>query len=76
MPMYEYACKSCGQPFEKLVRSMNSTEAIACPTCGSAQTERTLSVFAVAGDGGGKSQSLPTGGGCGRCQEPGGCGMN
>jgi putative FmdB family regulatory protein len=74
--MYEYACQSCGQQFEKLVRSMNSTDPVACPKCASTQTQRTLSVFAVSGEGGAsKSTPLPTGG-CGRCGGPGPCGMN
>ena len=75
MPMYEYACKSCGQPFEKLVRSMSATDDVPCPKCDSKRTERTLSVFAVAGEGA-KSPSQPAAGGCGRCQLPGGCGMS
>lgn len=72
MPIYEYACKACSAKFEKLVRSMTHEEPAECPSCGSKQTARELSVFAVAGDGGSKSSAAP---GCERCGGPGPCGM-
>jgi putative FmdB family regulatory protein len=73
MPIYEYTCKSCKNHFEKLMKSMGSTPGVKCPECGSAQTARNLSVFAVA------SESKPAAsepGMCGRCGGPGPCGMN
>jgi len=78
MPMYEYACRKCGHSFEKLVKSMSSTDPIVCPECKSKQTDRKLSVFAVSGEGSSKSSSAPAmpSGGCGRCGGPGPCGMN
>ena len=78
MPIYEYTCKSCEKPFEKLVRSANEADAgVACPACGSKRTERAMSVFAVSSvEGGGRKSSLPAGGpGCGRCGGPGPCAM-
>ena len=75
MPIYEYQCKPCGTKVEKLVRSMSSTEPVACPKCGSEETARALSVFAaVSSDGGSKSASdaPPM---CGRCGGPGPCAM-
>jgi putative FmdB family regulatory protein len=70
MPIYEYVCKKCEKPFEKLVRSMSGgqeEEAVECPHCGSKKTERAMSVFAVkgepAGSGGGH------GGGCACCSQ-------
>jgi putative FmdB family regulatory protein len=54
MPIYEYVCPSCGQPFEKLVRGgRKAREAtVNCPTCGeeSHRKEVTL-VGALAGSG-------------------------
>jgi putative FmdB family regulatory protein len=45
--MYEYECKDCGFHFD-LLRSMNQANTgIVCPSCGSEQTERMLSVFAA-----------------------------
>ena len=76
MPIYEYQCKPCGAKFEKLVRSMSSTEAVKCPECGSEQTARALSVVAaVSSDGGGGKSAAADGPMCGRCGGPGPCGM-
>ena len=47
MPIYEYACKKCHAKFEHLARSMNGPQKVACPQCGSSQTVRALSLFAV-----------------------------
>ena len=33
MPIYEYACNSCNEKFEQLVRSMSSDTKIKCPRC-------------------------------------------
>jgi len=71
VPIYEYACKACDAKFEKLVKSMSGDDTIACPECGSRNTVRTLSVFAVARESG-KSSSPPPGI-CGRCGGPGPC---
>jgi putative FmdB family regulatory protein len=74
MPIYEYACKSCEAKFEKLVRSMSSQEKVPCPSCGSTQTARALSVFAVGAEG---AKSVPASApGCGRCGGPGPCAMD
>jgi putative FmdB family regulatory protein len=73
MPIYEYTCKSCKKQFEKLVKTMGSSAGVKCPECGSGETVRNLSVFAVA------SESKPSSyepGMCGRCGGPGPCGMN
>jgi putative FmdB family regulatory protein len=67
MPIYEYRCPSCDERFEELVRS--SGPAGACPSCGTADVERLLSVFAGVG-GSSSASSAPTpsqviSGGCG-----------
>lgn len=75
MPIYEYTCSRCDKPFEKLVRSMNDSTPVKCPACGSDQTRRTLSVFAVGSEQGSRateSSSMPM---CGRCGGPGPCAM-
>lgn len=75
MPIYEYACKQCNETFDHLARTMSSTREAAkvkCPKCGSDQTSRALSVFAV-GSEGAKSSSTDTPS-CGRCGgAPGSC---
>ena len=72
MPIYEYVCESCKEKFEKLVRSMSSSEAIVCPKCGAKKTTRQFSSFAV---GAGQSQSAghAHGAGCGCCAAAGSC---
>lgn len=47
MPLYEYVCQTCGERFEKLIRSDASAQSIVCPSCASAAIERALSTFAT-----------------------------
>jgi putative FmdB family regulatory protein len=47
MPLYEFDCLSCGQSFEKLVRSAAATHEVVCPVCGQAHVQKKLSVFAA-----------------------------
>jgi putative FmdB family regulatory protein len=76
VPIYEYTCKSCEERFEKLVRSMNGQEKVACPKCRSVKTVRSMSVFAVNSAAGGKPAAVAAPPGmCGRCGGPGPCGM-
>lgn len=75
MPIYEYACSSCGREFEKLVRS---DTVLACPDCGGDDLKKLLSTFAVSVGGTRSSrQDLPAP--CNTCGNPGGpgsCGLN
>src|SRR5437016_3748753 len=72
VPIYEYACGKCHAKFDHLHRSMANLEKVKCPKCGSSQTTRALSVFAVGSESAGKS-SQPM---CGRCGGPGPCAMD
>ena len=77
MPIYEYACPTCGHKFEKL-QSMSATGAD-CPHC-EQPARRAISVFAAVSKGdsfagdmadlGGSPMPAPMGGGMGG----GGCG--
>jgi putative FmdB family regulatory protein len=71
MPIFEYVCKDCGKPFEKIVPRYDSPAD--CTHCHSANVEKQLSVFAVAGP----SRQDVSDAGCGRCgaAQPGMCGM-
>jgi putative FmdB family regulatory protein len=71
MPIYEYLCKDCGRPFEKIVPRYDSQ--VDCAYCNSANVEKQLSVFAVASSSTGEASDA----GCGRCgaAQPGTCGM-
>jgi putative FmdB family regulatory protein len=71
MPIFEYVCKDCGKPFEKIVPRYDSQAD--CTYCHSENVEKQLSVFAVAGPS--KQEAFDAG--CGRCgaSQPGMCGM-
>ena len=45
MPIYEFACESCGHCFEELVGSHVGLSAadVRCPECGAAEVERRIS---------------------------------
>jgi putative FmdB family regulatory protein len=45
VPIYEFACQSCGHRFEELVGAHVGVEAseVVCPECGSEEAERLLS---------------------------------
>lgn len=58
MPIYEFACPDCGQPFEKLVRSASAVSEVTCPNCGSAKVHKKVSMAAApVRSGGGSSAS-------------------
>ncbi|HEY6362179.1 MAG TPA: zinc ribbon domain-containing protein [Vicinamibacterales bacterium] len=44
MPIFEYACRACGHEFERLVRA---GDVPACPSCGSGDLEKLLSLSAI-----------------------------
>jgi putative FmdB family regulatory protein len=44
MPLYDFHCRSCGERFERLVRS---GDVIECPSCRGSEVERLLSTFAL-----------------------------
>ena len=74
MPIYEYACYTCGHQFEKL-QSMNSSGAD-CPVC-EQPARRAISVFASVSSGvsdSGSFSPLPPLGGGGCCGGSCGCG--
>jgi putative FmdB family regulatory protein len=48
MPIFEYACKSCGKEFEALV--LPTTAAPACPACKSTELEKLISKPAIKSD--------------------------
>ena len=76
MPIYEYTCRKCNGRFEQLVRSMSAEPKVKCPNCGSAETARSLSVFAV-NSASSKSSASSDAPMCGRCGgPPGSCAMD
>jgi putative FmdB family regulatory protein len=43
MPIYEYQCNQCGEPFEKMVRFNEADQIPACPKCESKDTHKKIS---------------------------------
>jgi putative FmdB family regulatory protein len=52
MPIYEFECNDCGQPFEELVFSASAVDSVVCPSCKSSQVEKMISIFATKVAGG------------------------
>jgi len=49
MPIYEYECRECGEPFEKMVRFSEADLLPACPKCASNDTRKKISAVASFG---------------------------
>ncbi len=49
MPLYEYVCNDCGQPFEKMMRFSELNQTPSCPTCAGINTSKQISLFASSG---------------------------
>ena len=72
MPIFEFSCLDCTKESEILVRSAEWEGEAECPSCGSHQLEKMLSVFTSTGSNGADSvaDSPPCSGmpsNCGRC---------
>ena len=46
MPIYEYICPDCQQPFEKLVRGRSKEKPVPCPTCGQDSQRKKVTLVA------------------------------
>jgi len=57
MPIYEYQCDDCKEPFEVFVRSSSANVHAVCPQCGSEHTEKQVAAFAMLGAKTGGSMS-------------------
>jgi len=70
MPLFEFVCGECSQPFEELVRSSSAIGEVICPICGSHNITKKISTFASKTVGGGSyslgssssASCAPTGG--------------
>ena len=60
MPLYDYKCQQCTNGFTELRRSSDMNTQIDCPECGSRETIRSISSFAVGGSVGIPSVSTPS----------------
>jgi putative FmdB family regulatory protein len=76
MPIFEYACESCGHHFEHLTRADHEAT---CPACQSGHLNKQLSTFAVGANGASARTDFAAPGACGACGDPrgpGACSMN
>jgi putative FmdB family regulatory protein len=65
MPLYEYQCAECDTVFETLRPIVKADAPIECANCGSQETSRMLSVFAMVGGSSSiESDHHHGGGGC------------
>jgi putative FmdB family regulatory protein len=54
MPIYEYYCEDCKEPFDLFVRSMSAKVDATCPTCGGVHVEKEVTApsrVSMGGDG-------------------------
>ncbi len=50
MPVFEYECRACHSSFERLTRRIGEdATGIVCPTCGSDDVHKVISLFGVTG---------------------------
>ena len=52
MPIFEFVCSQCGNPFEELVRSSSAVDEVICPACHSTDVRKKVSLFASKSTGG------------------------
>jgi putative FmdB family regulatory protein len=57
MPIFEFVCNDCEQPFEDLIFG-SDIEGVICPSCGSEQVRKKMSTFASKIGSDGASLSL------------------
>ncbi len=60
MPIFEFVCTTCENPFEELVFSASAVDSVTCPDCGSKEVRKKISTFAARVTGG-SSFSLSSG---------------
>ena len=49
MPIYEYRCQDCNEPFELFVRSTSNPPTAVCPQCGSVHVDKAMSAVSALG---------------------------
>lgn len=72
MPVYDYQCRKCTREFDVFHRGKEVAEDVVCPSCGSKEANRLMSVPGKPA-GAGSADPFPSGGGC--CGG-GACSMN
>jgi putative FmdB family regulatory protein len=60
MPLFEFLCSDCNQPFEELLRSATEINEVSCPVCGSHKIYKRISTFASKVTGGSSFSFSPS----------------
>lgn len=55
MPIFEFVCAECSQPFEELVLNSSKVAEVTCPACHSQKVTKKISTFASRLSGGSSS---------------------
>jgi len=71
MPIYEYACRSCGAAFERRLKYEERLTAQVCPSCGHEGAVLRISAPALVGGGAASESGM---GVCPTSGQPCGCG--
>ncbi len=69
MPIYDYRCTSCNSTYDVFHKTREDVSAVVCPSCGSNDHKKLMSVTASPNMGG-SSSSVSSGD---SCSSPGGC---
>jgi putative FmdB family regulatory protein len=57
MPIYEYECSDCGEPFEEFFLSISTEKEVTCPACDSKSVKKKISLFGTTAPSSGGSFS-------------------
>jgi putative FmdB family regulatory protein len=60
LPIYEFDCRQCGEPFEELVFQLGREREARCPKCGSQDVKKKLSTLAARVAGGTAASTTAT----------------
>lgn len=75
MPMYDYRCTDCGKTYDVYHKTRENIEDVVCPSCGSLNHKRLMSVASVSMGGSSSSASDAPSCASGECCG-GACGLN
>ncbi len=78
MPLYEYRCESCGEPFSQRRAIEERDTDVVCPHCATTKVVRLMSSFAAFSHGEGNSVRNLNASSCGGCAQTScaGCGSS
>jgi putative FmdB family regulatory protein len=76
MPIFDYRCSDCGETYEVYHKVREVIEDVVCPSCGSRNHKRLMSVPGVSPVGSSRSNVSSSDRSGGGCCGGGSCGLN